>query len=118
MEREVKRGDMFFAAMSGVGSEQSGYRPVVVLSNDIGNDRSGTVIAAVITSHTDKAKMPTHCRIKAQQGLGCDSLVLLEQIRTIDKLRLKEYIGTLNGEAMGRIDKALAVSVGLKKIAY
>ena len=106
---------MFYAAMFGVGSEQSGYRPVVIVSNDIGNDHSGTVIAAVITSHTDKAKMPTHCRIKAQQGLDCDSLVMLEQIRTIDKLRLKEYIGTLNGDAMCRVDRALAVSVGLKK---
>jgi mRNA interferase MazF len=106
---------MYYAdLMCGVGSEQSGYRPIVIIQNDIGNKHSQTIIAAIITSRTThKAKMPTHCPIKAQQGLGRDSLVLLEQIRTIDKERLKEYIGTLDGEAMSRIDKALAVSVGI-----
>jgi mRNA interferase MazF len=106
---------MFYADMTNcVGSEQSGYRPVIVIQNDIGNKHSKTIIAAIITSRTvSKAKMPTHCHIRAQQGLGRDSLVLLEQIRTIDKARLKEYIGTLDCEAMSRIDKALAVSVGL-----
>ena len=115
MERKIKRGDMFYAElMSGIGSEQNGYRPIIIISNDIGNKHSKTVIVAVITSQTEnKAKMPTHYTIKAQQGLGRDSLVLLEQIRTIDKARLKEYIGTLDNEVMNKIDRALAVSVGL-----
>ena len=106
---------MYYADLTlGVGSEQSGYRPVLIIQNDTGNKHSQTVIAAIITSRTaSKAKMPTHCPIKAQQGLGRDSLVLLEQIRTVDKTRLKEYIGTLDGDAMSRVDKALAVSVGL-----
>jgi mRNA interferase MazF len=107
---------MYYADLPhGVGSEQCGYRPVVVIQNDTGNKHSKTVIAAIITSRTaHKPKLPTHCPIKAQQGLGRDSLALLEQIRTIDKERLKEYIGTLDNEAMYRIDKALAVSVGLR----
>jgi mRNA interferase MazF len=80
-----------------------------------GNKHSNTVIAAIITSRTqNKPKIPTHCFIKAQQGLGQDSLILLEQIRTIDKLRLREYIGTLDYESINKVDKALAVSVGLE----
>ena len=109
---------MFYANLTfgGIGSEQSGYRPVLVIQNDIGNKHSKTVIAAIITSRMEnKAKMPTHCPIKAQQGLGRDSLILLEQIRTIDKERLKEFIGTLDGEAMSKVDRALAISIGLKK---
>jgi mRNA interferase MazF len=115
MERKIRRGDMFYADLTpGVGSEQSGYRPVLVIQNNTGNKHSNTVIATIITSRTgNKPKMPTHCPIKAQQGLGRDSLVLLEQIRTIDKERLKEYIGTLDADAMSKIDRALAVSVGL-----
>ena len=107
---------MYYADLTlGVGSEQSGYRPILIIQNDTGNKHSQTVIAAIVTSRTDsKAKMPTHCPIKAQQGLGRDSLVLLEQIRTVDKARLKEYIGTLDAVAMSKVDKALAVSVGLK----
>lgn len=106
---------MFFADLTPtIGSEQDGIRPIVIIQNDSGNKHSKTVIAAIITSKTEsKSKLPTHCYIKAQQGLGRDSLVLLEQIRTIDKVRLKEYIGTLDGEAMSKIDMALAVSVGL-----
>ena len=106
---------MFYAdLMLGVGSEQCGYRPVLIVQNDIGNKHSNTVIAAIITSSmAHKAKMPTHCHIKAQQGLGRDSLVLMEQIRTIDKSRLKEYIGTLESSAMDKVDTALAISVGL-----
>jgi len=117
MKRRIKRGDMFYADLNlGVGSEQSGYRPVVIIQNDAGNKHSQTVIAAVITSRTThKAKLPTHCHIKAQQGLGRDSLVLLEQIRTIDKERLKEYLGTLDSDSMSKIDRALAVSVALNK---
>jgi mRNA interferase MazF len=115
MDRKIKRGDMFFADLAhGVGSEQSGYRPVLIIQNDVGNKHSQTVIIAIITSKTaSKAKMPTHCPIIAQQGLVRDSLVLLEQIRTIDKERLSEYIGTLDAETMRRINRALAVSVGL-----
>ena len=115
MERKIRRGDMFYAdLMLGVGSEQSGNRPVLIIQNDTGNKHSNTVIAAIITSRTaSKAKMPTHCPIKKQQGLGRDSLVLLEQLRTIDKARLKEYIGTLDDDAMSKVDRALAVSVGL-----
>jgi mRNA interferase MazF len=119
MNRKIRRGDMFCADLTpGIGSEQSGYRPVLILSNNTGNRYSRTIIAAIITSRTDnKYKMPTHCRIKAQQGLGRDSYVLLEQIRTLDKARLREYIGTLAGDAMRMIDKALTISVGLKYIS-
>jgi mRNA interferase MazF len=117
MNRKIRRGDMFYADLTpGVGSEQSGYRPVLIIQNDTGNRHSNTVIAAIITSRiSTKAKLPTHAPIRAQQGLGHDSLVLLEQIRTIDKMRLKEYIGTLNDEAINRVDKALAVSMGLNR---
>jgi mRNA interferase MazF len=116
MERAIRRGDMYYADLPhGVGSEQFGCRPIVVIQNDSGNKHGNTVIAAIITSRTaHKAKLPTHCPIKAQQGLGRDSLVLLEQIRTIDKGRLKEYIGTLDAGAMSKIDRALSVSVGLR----
>lgn len=116
MERKIRRGDMFYADLTpGIGSEQSGFRPVLIIQNDTGNKHSQTVIAALITSRAaSKAKLPTHCPVKAQQGLGRDSLILLEQIRTIDKKRLKEYIGTLETEDMSRIDKALATSVGLR----
>ena len=115
-DRTVKRGNIFYADLTnGIGSEQSGCRPVLIIQNDTGNKHSGTVIAAVITSRTgQKAKLPTHCSINKQQGLGHNSLVLLEQIRTIDKARLKEYIGTLDISAMKEVDKALAVSVGLE----
>ncbi|MDR1206095.1 MAG: type II toxin-antitoxin system PemK/MazF family toxin [Peptococcaceae bacterium] len=115
VERKIRRGDMFYADLTPcVGSEQSGFRPILIVSNDIGNKHSRTVIAAVITSKTaGKAKLPTHCPVSAWQGLGRDSLVLLEQVKTIDKTRLKEYIGTLDGGVMARVNKALAVSVGL-----
>jgi mRNA interferase MazF len=118
MERKIRRGDMYFADLPlGVGSEQFGYRPIVVIQNETGNKYSRTtVVAAIVTSRTlSKAKLPTHCHIKAQQGLGRDSLVLLEQIRTIDKTRLREYIGTLDNETMSKVDKALVVSVGLNR---
>ena len=115
MERKIRRGDMFYANLTcGIGSEQKGIRPILILSNNIGNVHSNTVIAAVITSRMEnKAKMPTHCHIKAQQGLGRDSLVLLEQIRTIDKARLREYIGTLDIEVMSNVGRALAISIGI-----
>lgn len=116
MERKIRRGDMFYADMTpGIGSEQIGFRPVLMIQNDTGNRHSRTVIAATITSKAErKTKLPTHCPIKAQQGLGRDSLVLMEQIRTIDKNRLKEYLGTLDSDTMRRVDKALAISLGLR----
>jgi len=119
MERKIKRGDIYYADLAlGVGSEQSGYRPILIIQNNTGNKHSQTIIAAIITSRTaTKTKIPTHCPIKKQQGLGRDSLVLLEQLRTIDKARLKEYIGTLDRESMSKIDRALAVSVGLRSPA-
>lgn len=115
MEREIKRGDIFYANLTqGVGSEQYGCRPLLILQNEAGNKFSNTVIVAPITSKIEsKAKLPTHCLIKAQQGLSRDSLVLLEQLLTIDKLRLRGYIGTIDNETIYRINKALAVSVGL-----
>ena len=114
--RKIRRGDMFYADLTfGVGSEQSGCRPVLIIQNDVGNKHSQTIIIAVITSRAkSKTKIPTHCNIKAQQGLGRDSLVLLEQIRTIDKTRLIDYIGTLDNETMKKVDRALTISVGLK----
>ena len=117
MNRKIRRGDMFYADLTpGVGSEQSGYRPVLIIQNDTGNRHSNTVIAAIITSRiSTKTKLPPHAPIKAQQGLGHNSLVLLEQIRTIDKMSLNEYIGTLDGETIRRVDKALAVSMGLNR---
>jgi mRNA interferase MazF len=116
MDRKIRRGDMFYAdPVLGVGSEQSGCRPILIISNDTGNKHSRTVIAAVITGKAaGKAKQPTHCPVRAQQGLGRDSVALLEQLRTIDKTRLREYIGTLDGESMCGVDRALAISVGLK----
>jgi mRNA interferase MazF len=116
MDRKIKRGDIYYAALTScVGSEQSGYRPILVIQNDTGNKHSKTVIAAVISSQmVNKANLPTHCLIKAQHGLDRDSLVLLEQIRTIDKTRLREHLGTLDNESMNRVDRALAVSVGLQ----
>jgi len=115
MDKAIQRGSMFYADLaSSIGSEQSGYRPVLIIQNNVGNKHSQTVIAAVITSRTaHKAKLPTHCIIARQQGLDKDSLVLLEQIRTIDKIRLKKYIGMLEVTAMNEVDKALAISVGL-----
>lgn len=112
----VKRGDMFYADLSPVvGSEQGGIRPVLIIQNDTGNKYSPTVIAAAITSQTGKTKLPTHIEINAENvGLKSNSIVLTEQIRTIDKSRLKEKIGHIEDEnVMGRINNALGVSFGL-----
>ena len=111
----VKRGDIFYADLSPViGSEQGGVRPVLIVQNDVGNKYSPTVIAAAITSQINKAKMPTHIEISAQDyGLNKDSVILLEQIRTIDKSRLREKIGRLDETLMERVDDALSVSFGL-----
>ncbi len=112
----IKRGDMFYADLSPVvGSEQGGIRPVIIIQNDIGNKHSPTVIAAAITSQTGKNKLPTHIEIGSQNnGLKADSIVLTEQIRTIDKSRLKEKIGHIDDEVvMEKINNALGVSFGL-----
>ena len=111
----VKRGDIYYADLSPViGSEQGGIRPVLIIQNDVGNRYSPTVIAAAITSQHNKAKLPTHINVGAQGcGLAKDSVVLLEQVRTIDKQRLREKMGTLDNGAMTEIDKALTVSFGL-----
>lgn len=111
----IKRGDIFYADLSPViGSEQGGIRPVLIVQNDVGNKYSPTVIAAAITSQINKAKLPTHIEINAQEfGLAKDSVILLEQIRTIDKKRLKEKIGHIDEELMDKVNEALSVSFGL-----
>ena len=116
VDTNVKRGDIYYADLSPVvGSEQGGVRPVLIVQNDTGNRYSPTVIAAAITSQTNKAKMPTHISIAApDSGLPRDSVVLLEQIRTLDKRRLREHMGRVNGELMGKVDAAIAVSFGLR----
>ncbi|MDO5337542.1 MAG: type II toxin-antitoxin system PemK/MazF family toxin [Eubacteriales bacterium] len=116
MERTIKRGDIFYADLNPVvGSEQGGTRPVLIISNDIGNRHSPTVIVAAITSrvHT-KAKLPTHTAVNDFEGLDKDSIILLEQIRTIDKHRLKQYMGLMPDNIMARVDKALAISISLR----
>lgn len=112
----VKRGDIFYADLSPVvGSEQGGVRPVLVVQNDVGNKYSPTVIAAAITSRINKAKMPTHIELSANDyGLNKDSVILLEQIRTIDKRRLREKIGKLDTDMMDRVNEALFISFGLE----
>lgn len=114
----IKRGDIYYADLSPViGSEQGGVRPVLVVQNDIGNKYSPTVIAAAITSQINKAKLPTHIEISAQDyGLQKDSVILLEQIRTIDKKRLREKIGHLDEELMDKVNEALSISFGLADI--
>lgn len=111
----VKRGDIFYADLSPViGSEQGGVRPVLVVQNDIGNKYSPTIIIAAITSQINKAKLPTHIEINAPDyGLPKDSVVLLEQIRTIDKKRLREKIGHFDEDMMNNVDECLKISVGL-----
>ncbi len=111
----VKRGEIYYADLSPVvGSEQGGIRPVLIVQNDIGNRHSPTVIAAAITSRLDKAKLPTHITLDAAScGLTKDSIVLLEQIRTLDKRRLKDRMGSIDHEAMDRVDNALSISFGL-----
>lgn len=112
---QIKRGDIYYADLSPViGSEQGGVRPVVVVQNDVGNKYSPTVIAAAITSKINKAKLPTHIEINAENfGLPKDSVVLTEQIRTIDKRRLKEKIGCLDDAYMNKVNDALIISFGI-----
>ena len=111
----VKRGDIYYADLSPViGSEQGGIRPVLVVQNDVGNKYSPTVIAAAITSQINEAKLPTHIEVNAQMyGLSKDSVILLEQVRTIDKKRLKEKIGRLDDELMNKVNEAISISFGL-----
>ena len=111
----VRRGDIYYADLSPVvGSEQGGMRPVLIVQNDVGNKYSPTVIAAAITSKTSKSKLPTHIEVFADRyGLAKDSVILLEQIRTIDKTRLKEKMGHLDDAVMDRVNDAITVSFGL-----
>ena len=115
MTLTVKRGDIFYADLSPVvGSEQGGIRPVIIIQNDMGNKYSPTVICAAITSQINKAKLPTHIEISAERyNLVKDSVILLEQIRTIDKKRLKEKICSTDEELMCQINTALVVSLGM-----
>ncbi len=111
----VYRGDIFYADLSPVvGSEQGGIRPVLIVQNNMGNKYSPTVIAAAITSQKDKTRLPTHIQLHStDSGLIQESIVLLEQIRTLDKRRLKERMGRLDEESMSRVDTALQISFGL-----
>ena len=113
----VKRGEIYYADLSPVvGSEQGGIRPVLIIQNDTGNRYSPTVIAAAITSRLDKTDLPTHIGVsggQAASGLSCNSVVLLEQVRTIDKRRLRERVGMLSESEMSRVNAAISVSFGL-----
>ena len=114
----VKRGDIYYADLSPViGSEQGGLRPVLIVQNDIGNKYSPTVIAAAITSQINKTKLPTHIELYAESfGLAKNSVILLEQIRTIDKRRLKEKIGHLDDHLMDKVNDAISISFGLSEM--
>ena len=113
---KVKRGDVFYAELDPViGSEQGGVRPVLIIQNDIGNQHSPTTIVAAITGQLTKAKLPTHVDLAGREnGLAKNSVVLVEQVRTIDKTRLKEYICTLDKQIMEQVDQALLISMGLR----
>jgi mRNA interferase MazF len=113
----IKRGELYYADLSPVvGSEQGGVRPVLVVQNDVGNKYSPTVIAAAVTSKINKAKLPTHIELPSNlYGLNKDSVILLEQIRTLDKRRLKERIGELNESTMSLVDRAILISLGFVK---
>ena len=114
MTNNVRRGDIYYADLSPVvGSEQGGVRPVLIVQNDVGNRYSPTVIAAAITSQTGKARLPTHIEVHTDSGLAKSSIVLLEQIRTLDKRRLKDRMGHLDDETMTLVNDALSVSFGL-----
>jgi mRNA interferase MazF len=114
----IKRGEIYFAQLNPVvGSEQGGIRPVLVVQNDIGNQYSPTTIILAITSQINKAKLPTHVELKAKTyGMERDSVALAEQIRTIDKARLKQRLAVLDEETMQKVDKAIAISLGLYDI--
>lgn len=110
----VKRGDIYYADLSPVvGSEQGGMRPVLIVQNNVGNKYSPTVIVAAITTKIEKGKMPTHVEVGADKGLEKNSVVLLEQVRTIDKQRLRDQVTHLDTKTMNMVDDALAISIGL-----
>ena len=113
----IKRGELYYADLSPViGSEQGGIRPVLIVQNDTGNKHSPTIIAAAITSQLNKARLPTHIEISARDfGLSKDSVILLEQIRTLDKRRLKERIGELTPVTMNKVNVALLISLGFRE---
>lgn len=113
----IKRGELYYADLSPVvGSEQGGIRPVLVVQNDVGNKYSPTIIAAAVTSKINKAKLPTHIELPLGDfGLQKDSVILLEQIRTLDKRRLKERIGELSEVTMSKVDRAILISLGFIK---
>ena len=117
MDGIVRRGDIYYADLSPVvGSEHGGTRPVLIVQNDTGNRHSPTVISAAITSQTGKARLPTHINITGGSvGLSKDSVILLEQIRTIDKRRLREHMGKLDDKQMMLVDDAIAISFGLNE---
>ena len=116
----VKRGDIFYADLSPVvGSEQGGLRPVLIVQNDVGNRHSPTVIAAAITSRMQKSRLPTHIDVRcsvggADAGLACDSVILLEQIRTIDKQRVIRYFGRIDRITMKKVEEGMLISLGIK----
>ena len=113
MNSQIRRGDIYYADLSPVvGSEQGGLRPVLIIQNDVGNKYSPTVIAAAVTSKINKAKLPTHIELPSAYGLAKDSVILLEQIRTLDKRRLKERIGELPPATMLRVNRAILISLG------
>ena len=110
----IRRGDIYYADLRPVvGSEQGGVRPVLIIQNDVGNLHSPTVICAAITSQMNKAKLPTHVELSSRYALVKDSVILLEQLRTIDKKRLKDKVCHLDGEIMNKVDKALCISLQL-----
>lgn len=117
MAKQYYRGELYYADLGkGIGSEQEGYRPVVIVQNNMGNKYSPTVIVApVTTNHEAKAKLPTHCYIGAESGLDAPSVILLEQLRTIDKKRLGHFIGRLNRKNLRKLNQALAISIDLKE---
>ena len=110
----IRRGDIYYADLSPViGSEQGGLRPVLIVQNDVGNKYSPTVIAAAITSQMNKSKLPTHIELSENYGLSKESVILLEQVRTLDKARLKEKLGHIDRQTMQKVDQAISVSLGL-----
>lgn len=115
---EPSRGDIYFADLNPVlGSEQGGFRPVLIVQNDIGNKYSPTVIISAITSQIQKARLPTHVELPSRlSGLEKDSVILLEQVRTIDKRRLKKRVTKLDSEIMNKVDEGLAISLGLSPV--
>ena len=113
--KEIKKGQIYYADLSPVvGSEQGGYRPVLIIQNDVGNKYAPTVIAAIITTRKTKANLPTHVWLNAECGLPKESMVECEQVRTLDKKRLKDFMGQVSTEVMREIDKGLKISFALK----